>query len=350
MERKNFQTIAWFWDLYQRGLLDLDPPYQRRSVWNQPYKDYFVETVLLSYPAPAIFVYEEITAEGTAKYHVVDGKQRLTTIFEFVTDRFPLSDTSKLASIRGSYFSQLEPDVKRKFWTYSFSVEYVPSPEEGVLNDIFDRLNRNIAKLTPQELRHARFGGEFIATAENLSEWMERQLPQNFPRIAAQSRRQMKDVELTSQLLLLIEKGPSSYTQDELDEAYANRDTSWEQRPDVEDLFRNTVAVLKNLVDHPIGNYLQRTRLQNQADFYSLFGAVAQLLKESQLPTLPEVAERLRDFITIVEDEERRRSSEDAKQYYEAARSASNDVGPRRTRVSIMKKVLLAAADHDSAG
>jgi hypothetical protein len=31
----NFQTVSWFWDLYTRYLLELDPPYQRRSVWNQ---------------------------------------------------------------------------------------------------------------------------------------------------------------------------------------------------------------------------------------------------------------------------------------------------------------------------
>jgi len=41
MSRKiKFQTISWFWDLYNRNLLELDPPYQRRSVWNQDYKDF----------------------------------------------------------------------------------------------------------------------------------------------------------------------------------------------------------------------------------------------------------------------------------------------------------------------
>ena len=49
--RQNFQTISGFWDLYRRELLDLDPPYQRRSVWNQAYKDAFVDTILMQYPA-----------------------------------------------------------------------------------------------------------------------------------------------------------------------------------------------------------------------------------------------------------------------------------------------------------
>ena len=64
VRKQNFQTIAWFWDLYQRDRLDLDPPYQRRSVWNQNYKNYFIDTILLGYPAPAIFLNEEISPDG----------------------------------------------------------------------------------------------------------------------------------------------------------------------------------------------------------------------------------------------------------------------------------------------
>ena len=58
--RQSLQTIAWFNDLYKRDLLNLDPPYQRRSVWNITFRQYFIETVLLHYPAPAIFLYEDI--------------------------------------------------------------------------------------------------------------------------------------------------------------------------------------------------------------------------------------------------------------------------------------------------
>ena len=45
MERRpNFQTVAWFNDLRQRSALDLDPSYQRPSVWNQTFKNYFIDT------------------------------------------------------------------------------------------------------------------------------------------------------------------------------------------------------------------------------------------------------------------------------------------------------------------
>lgn len=87
LRKQNFQAIAWFWDLYNRKLLDLDPPYQRRSVWNQSYRDYYIDTILLGYPSPALFLFERISPEGQATYFVVDGKQRLSTLFSFMAQR-----------------------------------------------------------------------------------------------------------------------------------------------------------------------------------------------------------------------------------------------------------------------
>ena len=110
--RQNFQTIAWFKDLYKRGLLNLNPPYQRRSVWTQSFKDYFIDTLLLQYPAPTIFLYEEISNDGVTKYNVVDGKQRLTTIFEFIENKFPVSETAIIAENRGAFFNDLSSELK----------------------------------------------------------------------------------------------------------------------------------------------------------------------------------------------------------------------------------------------
>jgi hypothetical protein len=79
--RHSPQTISWFWDLYQRQLLNLDPPYQRRSVWNTAFREYFIDTLLLEYPAPAIFLFSEVEPSGKTMHSVVDGKQRLLTTF-----------------------------------------------------------------------------------------------------------------------------------------------------------------------------------------------------------------------------------------------------------------------------
>lgn len=228
--KQNFQPIAWFWDLHKRDRLGLDPPYQRRSVWNQAFKDYFIDTILLSYPAPAIFLYEEITPEGVASYHVVDGKQRLMAIFEFANNVFPISDRCERTEIRGRDFKDLDDDTKKIFWLYQFSVEYLPTAHESIINDIFDRINRNTVRLTPQELRHAQYGGEFTSAAEDLSDWMSDQVSPNFPNITPRSRKQMKDVEFAAHILLLLEAGPKGYSTAQLDQAFSERDSEWDNR------------------------------------------------------------------------------------------------------------------------
>jgi len=341
--RHNQQTVAWFNDLYTRGLLDLEPPYQRRSVWNQAYKDAFIDTILIQYPSPAIFLYQEISPDGQTKMHVVDGKQRLTSIFEFVSGVFPVAETAQTTQLRGRYFEQLPADVKTSFWTYEFSVEYLPTNEEGLINGIFERINKNTSKLTRQELRHARFSGLFIAAAELLSEWMTKSLPENFPRFDLQSRKQMKDVELVAGLLLLIEEGVGGYSQDDLDKAFSDRDGEWPEAADTEQRFREVVEFLRQLVVNPNEAPLYRTRLRNQADFYSLFGAVDELMN-AQDPVLqvPKdvLANRLALFVDVVDDEAKRAQDETAVRYLNAARSNSNDLGQRKQRVETVVAVL----------
>ena len=346
----NFQTISWFWDLYNRELLDLDPPYQRRSVWNQDYKDYFIDTVLNGYPAPAIFIYQEITPEGVSKVSVVDGKQRLSTLFEFANNQFPVYEKSTIQRLRGKYFQDLEPEDKLNFWKYQFAIEYLPSSDEQVIGNIFDRINRNVIKLTPQELRHAKFNGLFITVAEDLTTWMFNYLGdrnQNFPRIDSRSKKQMKDVEMVAQLLLFLEEGAKTYSPDYLDIAFSNRDNEWEDKDDIESEFRQTVETIKRILELSPEN-LSKTRLRNQADFYSLFGAVAELNREQDLTINEEVAKKIYDFIKTVEDKELQDKSKDelsdyqtkALNYYQAVKFAFTDANPRKTRINIMKSLI----------
>jgi hypothetical protein len=272
---------------------------------------------------------------------VVDGKQRLTTIFEFIDGKFPVGEDSSLEKFRETYFRNLPDPDKKEFWSYILLVEYIPSDDEEVIKGIFDRINRNTSKLTPQELRHARYSGEFISTAEALSEWMELTLGKNFPRILQTSRKQMKDVEFVSYLLLLIEEGVKGYSQDDLDTAYSTRDESWEQKVSVDDQFRTTVRVIKDMLDACQNTFdLESSRLRNQADFYSLFGAILQLNRERAAPTPALICRRLTSFLSKLLEEKGSAEDKNLKDYLDAARAASNDKGPRDIRIGIMRKVI----------
>jgi hypothetical protein len=337
------QTIAWFSDLYKRKLLDLEPPYQRRAVWNQKFRDFFVETVLLHYPAPPIFLHEDIRSDGSARYAVVDGKQRLSTVFDFADDLFPVAEESLLQRLQGKFFSQLEDDTKKTFWTYQFPVEFVPTTDESTLTSIFDRFNRNVARLTRQELRHAKFDGEFAKAVEELAEYLFEEMPADVPHIAKPSLRQMKDVEFVAQLVLLLENGPQSFSQDDLDDAYSERDEFWSERKRVERTYRRVVSVLRVLFGEPELSQPPSRRLRNQADFYALFGTVSALLERDELPKTNRVAQRLGDFMKVVTDEAKREENDRAKRYFQAARSASNDLRQRLARIEILTEVVLSS-------
>jgi Protein of unknown function DUF262 len=359
----NFQTISWFWDLYNRKLLDLNPPYQRRSVWNQDYKDFFIDTVLNDYPAPAIFIYQEITPEGVSKVSIVDGKQRLSTLFEFANNEFAVFEKSTIERLRGQFFKDFDVDVKQKFWKYQFAIEYLPSSDEKIIADIFDRINRNVTKLTPQELRHAKFNGDFITSAENLTTWMfdhfdshfpnidkrtKKPIDGNFPNIDKKTKKQMKDVEMVAQLLLFLEEGVRAYSQDYLDKAFSDRDTNWEQKEEIETEFRSTIESISKIIESSPELDLSKTRLKNQADFYSLFGAIAELNREVTLDINPDICQKIKNFITSVSSETLAEQSDNSLNeyqknvldYYNAAKYSFTEAGARKNRILIMKSVI----------
>jgi len=340
MERRAiFQPFAWFNDLYVRELLDLDPPYQRRSVWNDEYREFFIDTVLQNYPCPAIFLYEEISSEGVAKYKVVDGKQRLSTLFAFVKGEIPVGEKSRIERLRGKVFQDLDDETKKAVWRYQFSVEFIPQENEAIISDIFDRINRNVARLSPQELRHAKFGGEFITEVESKSEWLFETLPPNFPNLTRRARGQMKDVEFVAQLFLFIEQGETSTSQADLDTAFSSRDAVWEKKSETSAEFVHAVHKIGSILNTPPGRSLVSGRLRNQADFYSLFAAIIELCREGRAIDDQGAAKALLDFVNLIEDPETRMRP-DIASYYEAARSASNDAGPRRKRINKIKEVV----------
>ncbi len=153
------QDISWFLDLNLKDQLDLDPHYQRRSVWSSNDKRFFIDTILNNYPAPQIFLHKTTDDGGHSTYHVVDGKQRLNTIIEFTKDLISIPDYFGDANIRKRKWSELDRSVHQRFWNYVLTVEVLPDVSDASVKNIFERINRNSRRLVPQELLHAKYEG-----------------------------------------------------------------------------------------------------------------------------------------------------------------------------------------------
>ncbi len=331
MERdSNFQMISWFTDQHRMGNLDLEPPYQRKSIWNNDYKVYFVDTILRNFPCPTIFLAAEISPTGLTKYHVVDGKQRLLTVFEFVNDEFTISGKYSDPDYADKYFSQLPNDVKARFWGYKFTIEYLRTESRKDLNDSFDRLNRNVARLNAQELRHARYAGAFITYVTQLSDdpfWKD--MGQSTP-----SRiRRMVDIEYVSEIFLVVMHGIKN-GREHLDYYYAVYD---DEIPSLEEN-RRKYEVCKSAIANLD---IFRTRYRNLADLYSIWSAMAKLYDEndSRLELdIGKTRENLMDFAQKIREDVEEQQVQD---YRLAVIQASNSITSRQVRENILKTLIV---------
>ena len=160
-------NIATFWENNQLGKYNYSPPYQRPSdVWNEAKQSFLIDTLLKNFPMPPIFLHQHIDESGKTMYDVIDGKQRLGAIIAFISNKITTPDDFNSDgfgddNLSGIYFRDMEkPEIsnwKKIFWRYEITIEYIDTDQVDIVNNIFDRLNRNGEPLTRQELRNAKF-------------------------------------------------------------------------------------------------------------------------------------------------------------------------------------------------
>lgn len=166
-------TISNFYEQFQLKKYKLDPPYQRdMNVWSIEQKSFLLDTIFKNFPIPPIFLEQKINPDtGITNYDVIDGKQRLSTIIGFINNEVPLpkefgNDIYGNKMLNGLYFNEIKKKAKEDedikalladFWAYSISIEYIENPDVKIVDNIFDRLNREGSRLNSQELRKAQY-------------------------------------------------------------------------------------------------------------------------------------------------------------------------------------------------
>lgn len=214
MFKRNSNTIklAQFWEYWQLKKFNVNPKFQRKSsVWSEDKRAYLIDTIFRNYPIPPIFLREHIDKNsGETKYDVIDGKQRIESIVSFLKDELamPIDIYDDYAGLSAKKLSDIKNDPTLEsyllnFWRYDLPIEYIATEEEYVINDIFDRLNRNGEPLTRQELRHSKHSGtELYKVINRLTEtpfWK-----QNLHKL---KDNRMEDDEFVSELLFFIISG-----------------------------------------------------------------------------------------------------------------------------------------------
>lgn len=292
------QDISWFLDLHSRGRLDLNPPYQRKSVWAPRERRFFLDTIFNAYPCPPVFLHKSLSDEGVATYHVVDGKQRLETIINFAANKIALSEDIQDERLKGKKWKAIDVELRKTFWNYQIPVEMLDVVDTATVREIFDRYNRTSKNLERQELRHARYDGWLSTTAAEEAkkdEWRQLGI------VTTATARRMRDVQFISELMILLLKGEIfGFGQDVLDAYYADYDVPSETDPTFseEDFVKRFEQVKRWIVDLEEVDHVVTEFGKSATNFFSLWGLVA--LHYDQLPSHEVFAARYRAFMERV--------------------------------------------------
>jgi hypothetical protein len=166
-------NIATLWENFNLDKYEFSPDYQREgNVWSEVDKSYLIDTILKNFPMPPVFLHQHIDNDtGKTVYDIVDGKQRLLAIISFLKNEISIpedfaSDGFGDPRLEGMFFKDLDgegfSEWKKSIWKYEITIEYIETDDVGVVNHIFDRLNRNGEPLTNQELRKAKYGNSYF--------------------------------------------------------------------------------------------------------------------------------------------------------------------------------------------
>jgi hypothetical protein len=202
------RTISDLVLLHRNKLLNLNPGFQRKSVWSLKDRKKLIESILRNYPLPAIFLYKR-EENGKIIYDVIDGKQRLESILMFIGElrgnRFSIKSTLKEdEDIQDVDWNLLKRKGKQTLVTdfklYTIQID----GDFSDIIDLFVRINSTGKALTSAEKQHARYyNSQFLKTAAAVANKFESYFNDNGIMSAGQISR-MKHIELICEIMVSV--------------------------------------------------------------------------------------------------------------------------------------------------
>ncbi|QQR72939.1 MAG: DUF262 domain-containing protein [Holophagales bacterium] len=266
------RTINELCLMFRSGQINLAPGFQRKSVWSLSDRRRLIHSIARSYPVPCIFLYKR-NLRGRLVYDVIDGKQRLESLFMFLRQgRFKDQAFEARLELSNDYdwldwgtIKRRLPHDRHRIESYKIQTVEVEGDLSAII-DLFVRINSTGKPLTPGEKRHARFfTSRFLKEAEHLVSRNQRFYLDNGILSRSQLDR-MKGTELVSELLMSIHQGGPINKKTALDRAIGNESVNGNTLARVVKEYTATLTIIKRLLPD-----IRRTRFRNTADFYSLF-------------------------------------------------------------------------------
>lgn len=179
-----FNITSWGADLSFRELILMyedeeliKPELQRKYVWSKEEASRFVDSLLLGLPVPSIFL-----AKVADQKLIIDGYQRLMTVYDFVNGvfsgdnkAFKLTNSSMINKLwRGKTFAELSKDYQRKILSTTIHAiifeQKMPKNDSGMYK-VFERINTSGRNLKPQEIRNCVYHGSFDSALFEMNDY-----------------------------------------------------------------------------------------------------------------------------------------------------------------------------------
>jgi 5-methylcytosine-specific restriction endonuclease McrA len=268
------RNVHEFVSLFLAGRLNLEPGFQRQSVWSMTDRKKLIESLARQYPLPSVFLYRREDDRGKLVYDVIDGKQRLESILMF-------QGVGKFRGQRYAVRLRLGEDETYEAWDwrklekkrrqalidgYEIQTVEIESDDLSEIVDLFVRINSTGKRLTSAERRHARFyHTDFLRRASVLANRYKKYCLRNRIFTTGEIGR-MKHVELVCELMASIHATGLLNKKKALDDIIGGQNIDGRSLPRV---YQDCVHTL-NLMERMFPR-LRETRFRNSAEFYSLF-------------------------------------------------------------------------------
>ena len=166
-------TIDLMMSRIRHSEIILNPDFQRNDrIWKEVDKSALIESILLKIPIPVFYM----SAINDDEWLVVDGLQRLTTMYDFVNDKFRLKGLKILTQYNDTKFSQFPRSISRRIKETELVVHVIqPGSPRNATTEIFHRINTKGEKLSQQEIRsslNVGYATKFLAKLAESKEFI----------------------------------------------------------------------------------------------------------------------------------------------------------------------------------
>ncbi|MFC0219043.1 uncharacterized protein with ParB-like and HNH nuclease domain [Pseudochelatococcus lubricantis] len=151
---------------HKNGRIIVDPEWQRNYVWDKNRASKLIESFLIDIPVPVIY----LAKREDGKYEVIDGLQRLTTVFKFLDNEFKLQEMELIPNISGKYFRDIGYEYQNKLEDSLLRSFEMASTSGDMHFIVFERINTGSVKLNDMEIRNCLYRGPLNNLLKELSD------------------------------------------------------------------------------------------------------------------------------------------------------------------------------------